>query len=89
MCLFGVCTDFAPRVGACAACRAREGIGGSPAKPIVQTKSAADAVAVPVCGMRIFRPCRKQIPESRMREIRIKLPILRGILTGAGTDLPS
>ena len=26
VCLFGVCTDFAPRVGARAACRAREGI---------------------------------------------------------------
>ena len=43
MCLFGVCTDFAPRVGARAACRAREGIGGSITKPTVQTKSAADA----------------------------------------------
>ena len=36
-------TDFAPRVGARAACRAREGIGGSETKPIVQTKSAADS----------------------------------------------
>ena len=37
-----VCTDFAPRVGACAACHAREGIGGRNAKPTAQTKSAAD-----------------------------------------------
>ena len=41
--MLGVCTDFAPRVGACAACRAREGIGGSDTKSIVQTKSAADS----------------------------------------------
>ena len=43
MVFFMVCTDFAPRVGARAACRAREGIGGSETKPIVQTKSAADS----------------------------------------------
>ena len=37
-----VCTDFAPRVGACAACHAHEGVGGRNAKPTAQTKSAAD-----------------------------------------------
>ena len=41
-CVWG-CTDFTPRVGARAVYRAREGIGGSPTKPTVQTKSAADA----------------------------------------------
>ena len=39
----GVCADFAPRVGARAACRAREGIGGGHTKSVVQTKPAADA----------------------------------------------
>ena len=42
LCFGGVRTDPAPRVVACAASRAREGIGGSQAKPTVQTKSAAD-----------------------------------------------
>ena len=40
--LFILCTDFAPRVGARAVHRAREGIGGCNSKSIVPTKSAAD-----------------------------------------------
>ena len=40
--VLGICADFAPRVGARAACRAREGVGGSITKPTVQAKSAAD-----------------------------------------------
>ena len=43
VCLFLGCADFAPRVGARAGYRAREGIGGSHTKPTVQTKSAGDA----------------------------------------------
>ena len=39
----GVCTDFAPRVGARAVYRAREGIGGSDTKSVVQIRFAADA----------------------------------------------
>ena len=41
--MLGVCADFAPRVGARAVYRAREGIGGNEAKPFAQTKFAADA----------------------------------------------
>ena len=40
--LFILCTDFAPRVGARAVHRAREGIGGCDSKSIVPAKFAAD-----------------------------------------------
>ena len=70
MFVFAVCADFAPRVGARAACRAREGIGGSHLKSIVQTKSAADPRPSRRRGRR--RPTRGYVRASNPHFCRIE-----------------